>query len=444
MRKILLLGVAVIGIGGYVLWPDGANSPAWLPWAESAPVKYRTAAVERGRIAATVSSTGGIQPVAIVSIGSQVSGQIMELRADFNSPVRKGDIIAVFDPEPYENAIEQAEAGLKNAKAAVSIQHATLDRTRANLTVAHAEYAQAKAQTQQAQVAVAENSRGLERKKTLVSGGTGTTVEREQAQWAYDTARAAWAAADASERAKAGEIVGIEADIRSAEGQIETALATVDQRKAELRQARTSLEHSIIRSPVDGIVIDRAVEAGQIVAASLQSPTLFTIAQDLRQMQIKATVDEADIGSIREGQEVAYTVDAYPNRSFQGKVIQIRKNPIVTQYVVTYVVIVSAPNPDLLLLPGMTANTRIVLAEKDNVLRIPNAALRVRMDRTGPPGPHVWVNDPKGPKAVPVRVGVTDGTYTEVAGDLEPGQALIVAIDTTARAAAPKVFGTGL
>jgi len=454
LRKILLLGVAAVGLGSYAFWSEGAtlNKPlvwwsAVRSWTEPSPEPmYRTSEVERDRIAASVNSTGSIQPVAVINVGSQVSGQIVELRADYNTEVKRGDIIARFDPEPYQTAIEQAEAGLRYAKAAVAIQQAVLDRTEAELTVAQAEYASAKAHTQMALVAVAEHGRSLERKETLVSGGTGSTVEREQAQWAYDTARAAWDAAVASERGKVGAVVGIEAQIRSARSQIETAQATVDQRVASLRQARKSLEQSIIRSPVDGTVVDRMVEAGQIVAASLQSPTLFTIAQDLRRMQIKASVDEADIGLIRQGLEVAFTVDAYPNQTFKGRVTQIRKNPTVLQYVVSYTVIVSAPNPKFLLLPGMTANARIILAERENVLRVPNAALRVRLDQPGPKSPHVWVLDGNTPKVVPVRVGISDGTYTEVQGDLEPGWAVIVGMDTSVKsnATAGRVFGTGL
>jgi HlyD family secretion protein len=450
MRKILLLGVAAVALGGgYAFWPDGVSLGKPATWSvaswgkPSAEQKYRTAPAERGRLAASVNSTGPLQPVAVVNIGSQVSGQIVELRADYNSPVRKGDILAIFDPEPYQYAIEQSEAELSYARSAVTVQEAALDRAEAELMVAQAEYAAAKANTQQALISMTDYGRNLERKKTLVSGGTATTVEREQAQTAYDTARAVWAAADATARGRAGTVTGIEAQIRSAAAQIETARATVAQNVAALRQAKKSLEQSIIRSPVDGIVIDRLVEAGQIVAASLQAPTLFTIAQDLKEMQIKASVDEADIGLIREGQEVTFTVDAFPNRTFHGRVKQIRKQAYVVQFVVTYTVVVSAPNPELLLMPGMTANAKIVLAERDNVLRVPNAALRVKLDRAGPRSPHIWVLDDDGPRVVPVRAGITDGTYVEVTGDIEEGKPVIVGVDAE-KGSSPKVFGTGL
>jgi HlyD family secretion protein len=446
----LLLGVAAVALGGYALWPDGASlgKPAtWSvsSWGKSSPEqKYRTAPAERGRLAASVNSTGPIQPIAVVNIGSQVSGEIVELRADFNTPVRKGDIIAIFDPEPYQYAIEQTEADLSFARSSVTVQEAVLDRAKADLTVAQAEYAAAVANTQQALISVNDYGRILERKKALVSGGTGTTVEREQAQVAYDTARAVGAAADATARSRAGTVTGIEAQIRSATAGIETTRASVAQKAAALRQARKSLEQSIIRSPVDGIVIDRLVEAGQIVAASLQSPTLFTIAQDLREMQIKASVDEADIGLVREGQEVTYTVDAFPNQTFHGRVKQIRKQAYAVQFVVTYTVVVSAPNPELFLMPGMTANAKIVLAERENVLRVPNAALRIKLDRAGPRSPHVWVLGDDGPTAVPVRAGITDGTYTEVVGDIAEGQSVIVGVDASEKGSSPKVFGTGL
>jgi HlyD family secretion protein len=459
----MLLCAVALGVAAYALTPQGGGS-GWTSWStilaswagRADTPRYRTAEVERGRVAAVVNATGSIQPVAVVAVGSQVSGQIRELRADYNSEVRKDEVIAVFDPEPYRNAIEQAEAELRFARAAVKIQRAALDRTKADLAVAQADRAASKARTRASLAALADYRRDLERKKALATGGTGTAVEKDRAQTAFDTAHAVWEAAEAAERAKAAMVTGIEAQLRSAESQIESALASVDQKSAALRQARTSLDRSIIRSPVDGTVIDRMVEAGQIVAASLEAPVLFTIARDLREMQIKASVDEADIGRIRVGQKVAFTVDAFPDRTFRGEVGQIRKNPVVTQYVVTYTVVVSAPNPDLLLLPGMTANVRILLAEREDVLRVPNAALRVRMERTGPPaahgmertGPpaiHVWVLDGAEPRAVPVRAGLTDGTYTEVAGPLEPGQPVVVGREAAAAGPeARRVFGAGL
>ena len=279
---VALMAVLVAAPGG-----------AWF-YAQSrgnAP-RFRTAKIERGPLTATVSATGTLNAVVTVQVGSQVSGQIKELFADFNSLVKRNQLVARIDPEKFQAAVAQAKAQVDMAKANVLNQRALVEKTRADLANSHAALAAAKAQTAKAQV---------------------------------------------------------------------------------------DLDHTEIRAPVDGVVVSRTVDVGQTVAASLQAPTLFTIAQDLTQMQVETNVDEADVGRIKEGLRATFTVDSFANQTFTGDVMQVRKAPQVLQNVVTYNVVISARNPELKLLPGMTANVRLVVAQKEGVLKVPNSALRFRL-----------------------------------------------------------------
>ncbi|PYO26765.1 MAG: efflux RND transporter periplasmic adaptor subunit, partial [Candidatus Rokuibacteriota bacterium] len=280
------------------------------------------------------------------------------------------------------------------------------------------------------------------------------------------------------ETAQAAAVSSAEAQLKVAQAQLDTARAQVGQSEASLRQSQLDLEHTIIRAPVEGVVVSRNVDVGQTVAASLQAPTLFTIAQDLSKMQVDTSMDEADVGRIVLGQKATFTVDAFPGRVFRGEVVQIRKAPQIVQNVVTYDVVVSAENLELKLLPGMTANVKVVTDQKADVLRIPNAALRFRppgveSDRSaqgrpgggggpgaarggaGGPGAarggaglqgRVWVLGTGGkPQPVTLRVGITDGTYTEVAGDeLKEQQEVIVGLGTSPERPAPSSGGPRL
>ena len=302
----------------------GAGGAWWYyaaPEAEFRP-EVRTATVTRGDIVESVSATGALEAVTTVQVGSQVSGIIQELRADYNSIVREGDVIMRLDPSLFETQIEQARANLLRAEADVERLRVALDDARTQHT----------------------------RAQQLAARDLISRTELETA----------------------------EVNVRSARAQLRSADAQVTQARAALNQNEVNLEHTVIRAPIDGIVISRLVDVGQTVAASLQAPELFVIAADLTKMRVIANVDEADVGRIRPRQHVSFVVDAYPDETFGGEVSQIRLEPVVQQNVVTYATVIDAPNPDLKLKPGMTATATIEIARRDDVVRIPSAALRFR------------------------------------------------------------------
>lgn len=340
----VLAGVAVLA--GALVWLWRAAS------ADGAP-RYRTAKVERGPIQAAVIASGTLNAVTTVQVGSQISGQIKEIYADFNTPVKAGQVIARIDPATFDLRVNQARADLDSAASAVAV-------ARAGLAAQQAELGRVK-------VTLADAERTYERNRQLVAKNFISPAELDKARTALEQTR---------EQLKA-----VEAQIQVGQAQVESALATVKQRESLLRQAQVDLERTVIRAPVDGTVILRNVDAGQTVAASLQAPVLFTIARDLRDMQVEAAIDEADVGRLAVGMPVAFSVDAFPRRGFSGEIRQIRKSPQTVQNVVSYTVVISASNADLALLPGMTANVRIVVASRDRALKVPNAALRFR-----PPG----------------------------------------------------------
>jgi HlyD family secretion protein len=372
----------------------GAATLVWAVYfrdSRNGASSFRLAAVERGPITSAVSTTGTLNAVITVLVSSQVSGQIKELLADFNSEVQAAQIIARIDPETFEARMRQAEAELAVAKANVTIQRAGIERAQKELANAVASLNSAKAQTEKAQVTLGNSRRNRDRRKALYQSGAVSESQTDDAQTAHDQALAQLKSAEAEERASESLVATREAALKSAKAQVDYALEQVRQKEAALNQAAIDFEHTFIRSPVDGVVIERAVDVGQTVAASLQAPKLFTIAQDLRQMQVEADVDEADIGRVSVGQPAAFTVDAYPGREFAGTVLQIRMAPRNVQNVVTYTVLVSADNPDKRLMPGMTANIQIVTAKRQNVLKVPNSALRFR-----PAGEEVRPQGPSG------------------------------------------------
>ena len=410
------------------------------------PSTYQTAHAVRGPLLASISATGTLNAVVTVQVGSQVSGQIKELYADFNSQVIKGQVIARIDPEIFQAQVNQAKAQLEASQSTVLNQRAVLVKTRADLEGSRAALAGAHAQVSKAQVAVADGLRNLGRQQQLQQRGLIAQADVDAAQVAYDSAVDQHKASLAQERAQTSAVESAVAQLEVAEAQLQNARAQVGQSEAALRQTQVNLDHTIIRAPVDGVVVSRNVDVGQTVAASLQAPTLFQIAQDLTKMQVDTNVDEADVGRVLVGQAVTFTVDSFPGQTFSGEVVQVRKAPQVVQNVVTYDVVVSAPNPELKLLPGMTANVRIVTDRKDNVLKVPNAALRFRppeaaAEPTGGAGPspptrqgmesrvgsdvlrgvagQVWVVGPGGKlHSVTLRLGISDAAFTEV---LEPG-----------------------
>ena len=302
MKKALIGAAIVVAVVAGVLF--------LLSKEKKSGPKFRKEKVTKGEVVATVTATGTLSAVTTVKVGSQVSGIIASLHADFNSEVKKGQLLAGLDPTPFQTSVDQRRADLERAK--VELRNAELVLARA--------------------------------KKLLEA--------QLQAQSEYDTAKA------------------------NRDG----AAAAVEQSMAALRQAETNLAYTRILSPIDGVVVDRQYDIGQTVAASFQAPVLFTIAQDLTKMQVLTNIDEADIGRVKEGQEANFSVDAFPDRPFRGKVSQIRLSPQTVQNVVTYPVLLDVANPELRLRPGMTANVSVPVDRRDDVLRVPNAALRFRPD----------------------------------------------------------------
>jgi HlyD family secretion protein len=340
---------------------------------------YRTEPVTRGDIQQAVTATGNVNAVTTVLVGTQVSGTIKTLFADFNSRVKKGQMIARIDPSTFESQVLQAQANLLSAQA--------------NLEKAEASLVDAK--------------RTFERNKELLTKNLIARSDLDTAETNYSTSKA----------------------------QVNASKAQVEQTRAALEYAQQNLAYTKIVSPVNGVVISRNVDVGQTVAASFQTPTLFTIAEDLTKMQIDTNVAESDIGVIKVGQLVDFSVDAYPDTTFKGKVSQIRQAPLTIQNVVTYDVVVRVDNRDLKLMPGMTANVLIIITTRRDTLRMSNAALRFRfsdkpagaMGAGDKKGPMVWVLENGKPKRINVAPGISDGAYTEVvSGELKEGQNLIV------------------
>jgi HlyD family secretion protein len=394
--------LAGLGTGGYV----------YLNGDQKAPVRYKTAKIERGTVTQAVTATGTINPVITVQVGSQVSGIIKRLYADFNSVVKAGQVVALIDPAPFRTVVTQMEANLQNAVG-------NLARARADLAL---------------------QKLNFDRAKVLFAQQLNAQQDVDNARTAYETSQA---------------------NLQIAEAQIKQA-------QAQLDTAKVNLDYTTIYSPVNGIVISRNVDVGQTVAASFQAPILFLIAKDLTKMQVETNVSESDIGGITEGKSATFVVDAYPKQPFKGIVTQVRNAPINVQNVVTYIVVIGVDNNDLRLRPGMTANVSIIVDRREDSLKVPNQALRFkpsfargvskvrtqsaaaserpadaakggsaasigRASAEGKAKPAVWLPNPQGePTAVEVKTGVTDGTYTElVESPLKEGDEVIVGIDTT-------------
>ncbi|MGH7182798.1 MAG: efflux RND transporter periplasmic adaptor subunit, partial [Nitrospiraceae bacterium] len=413
-RAALIIGVLVVGltIGGYVVF-NGERK---------APVRYRSAPVERGLVVSLVTATGTINPVVSVQVGTQVSGMIKSLHADFNSVVKAGDIVAVIDPEPFKARRDQAASNLEMSRANVA-------RVKTDL---------------------AQRKRELDRVRSLVA-------QQFVSQNDVDVAAT---------------------NFQAAEAQMKVVEAQVKQAEAVLNAAELDLKYTIIRSPVNGIVVARNVEVGQTIAASFATPNLFLIALDLTKMQVDTNVSESDIGGITEGKEAAFTVDAYPGYQFDGTIRQVRLAPINVQNVVTYNVVVNVDNQDLRLKPGMTANVSIVVAQRDAVLKVPNAALRFtppsagQADRSTPssgkptkdkgaeqtagagrgtilPSRTIWKQGPSGElEPLHVQTGISDGLATEIVSEeLSEGALVVVGIERPKgdgnRSDLPPGFGSG-
>ena len=343
--------------GGALLLALIAGGGWW--WSQnggdSAQLKYRTAKVDKGALTSTVAASGTLNAVKTVAVSSQISGQLKEVLVDFNSEVKPGQVLARIDPESYQLRINQARADLDAVRSTALVQQNMVSSQKIELG--------------KAKIALVDAERDFQRKKELVAKGFISPSELEKADTVFKTARE--------------QVSLVEQGIRTQESQVASAQANVRQREVVLQSAQVDLEKTTIRAPVNGVVIARKIEPGSTVAASLSAPDLFIIAQDLRAMQVETSIDEADIGRLKVGQNATFTVDAFPRRNFSGKVTQIRKAAQVIQNVVTYVVTISAENPDLALVPGMTANTRITVDSRDNVLKVSNAALRFKPQGEG-------------------------------------------------------------
>ncbi len=322
----------------------------WRADVDDAP-RWRTATTSRGPLVAVVSASGTINPVASVQVGSQVSGQLRDVLVDFNSEVRAGQVVARIDPETFRHRVRQAQADLDAARAQVAVQQAQVSARRAELT--------------RAEVTLADARVDLSRKEQLLARNFISSAERDRAR--------------ALMRALEEDVHAARAALEVAGAQVRNSEATVSQRAAALAAAQVDLDRTVIRSPVDGVVIKRSIEPGQTVAASLQAPELFVIAKNLHDMQVDTAIDESDIGRIRPGLSGTFTVDAYAGRSFTGEVRQVRKAPVNVQNVVTYTVVLGFENPNSTLLPGMTASVRIETDRRGDATQVPNAALRFRM-----------------------------------------------------------------
>jgi HlyD family secretion protein len=336
---------------GALLLLTAAAAISYATWKSRKPVTaYRLAKIERGPITASVSATGTLNPVVSVQVGSQVSGQIKELYVDYNSQVKKGQLIARIDPESFALRVGQATADIEAARASVLTQFANVGALRAEVS--------------RARVSLGDAERDFQRNKALFEKNFVSAS-------AFDKARAVFEGAQ--EQLKIAQ-----AQLAVGESQVRNVEAVVKQRQSQLSQAKVDLDRTEIRAPVDGIVVKKSVEPGQTVAASLQSPELFVIAQDLREMQVETSIDEAEVGRIRVGQSATFTVDSFPGKTFRGTVSQVRKAAQVVQNVVTYIAVIATSNADLSLFPGMTANVRIVVDSRNNALKVSNAALRFR------------------------------------------------------------------
>lgn len=363
LRIPLVILALIAAAGGAYYWQKQSANPS--------QEKYKTQVVDRGDIVQSISANGTLSPVVLVNVGTQVSGTLKRLNADFNSRVKEGQVLAELDPALFDAQLRQDQANVANAEANLVLMRAKEERARSL------------------------------KQKGFIS------------QDAVDQARQ----------------------------QLDSALAQIKLAQAQMTRSRTNLNYSVIRSPISGVVVARNVDVGQTVAASFQTPVLFQIAGDLKQMQIETSVAEADIGNLRIGLPARFSVDAFADRQFVGKVKQIRLNPTVQQNVVTYNVVVAVDNPDEVLLPGMTAHVQVIVSRHENVLRVPNAALRFKplkeegneaagknnKKEKGRSGATVYRLDQGEPKPVKIKAGISDGTYTEVLGDgLKPGESLVV------------------
>jgi HlyD family secretion protein len=406
-RKWAIFGVAALAAGTAV----------WKITAAAAPAAHGTATVTRQTIAKTISATGTLQALTTVQVGTQVSGTIAELHADFNDRVKKGQVIARLDPSQLQAQLAQSNASWSSAQAAVQ-------SAQSNVLAAQGAVEAAQANVARTEAALSDAQTTLNRTRQLVEYKVAAAMDLQTAQAAVDRAAA-------DKQQALAQVTQAKSQAQAAKSQVGQAQAQAAQAKAAVDLAQVNMRHTVIEAPIDGVVVARNVDVGQTVAASLQAPVLFLIANDLTRMQALANIDEADVGQLATGSEVTFTVDAYPTDEFRGKVSQVRLAPQAVQNVVTYTAVIDVSNPDLKLKPGMTANVTVLTARRENVLAVPNAALRFQPEG-GAPQPQrpqqagrgsggggrrtVWKIEGENLIPAQVQLGMTDGVVTEITG----------------------------
>jgi HlyD family secretion protein len=402
----LTLLVVALGLAGFTYY------------TRSQKAAFLTAKVQRGDLESAISATGSLAAVISVAVGSQVSGNVAALYADFNSTVKKGQLVAQIDPAPFQTKVDQAKANLDSAKAQITnaevgVRKADLDIANAQLNITNQQSALVRADSQ-----VKDAKRRLDLQTKMFTDGIGTQDARDSAQAVYDQAIASYDSAKAQVQSAQANLESVKAQREVAVTQKVTAAAQVATADANLQNAQLDLDHTRITSPVDGVVIARNMDVGQTVQASYSAPQLFSIAQDLSKMHVETSIDESDISRVQVDQEATFTVDAYPGQTFRGTVMQIRHSPTNVQNVITYVVVIDVDNPDMKLFPGMTANVRLVTDHLSAVVKIPSAALRFR-----PPDdllPADAKNTDKKKADTSKTDGKTDGKFD---GKFDPSQA---------------------
>ena len=424
MRRafFILLTIALLG---------GAGAAGWwsLSRGTASEVPYRLATVDRGSVVASVRATGTLNPVTTVLVGSQLSGQIVEILVDYNSPVKEGQVLARLFSDQIKTRRDAAAADLAQRKAELPQRRAQLDKATATRQRADAALHDLRAQRNRAAAQLVDNKRNADRQEDLFKRNVGSQTALDTAKTQAEMQTASVASAEAQIAAATADLAGLDADIKNQEAQIQSAEAQILAADAKLKDIEIDLSRTDIRSPVDGVVVQRQIDLGQTVAASLNAPTLFTVAQDLREIDIWANVDESDVGRIKESQRVTFTVNAYPNRTFEGTVRMVRLGAQTIQNVVTYTTIVRVDNRDLALLPGMTANLQIITDERSDVLRIANSALRFR-----PPGAPAGVAGvpaapPQGEEGRSGRGQAARQLRERIVAELKPTPQQMVSID---------------
>jgi HlyD family secretion protein len=477
MSKVLLAGAAV-AIAVTWAFADAPLMQKQLALARAqlgiqqsgaapSPSQYITAAVEQGELRRIVTATGTLNAIINVEVGSQLSGQVAQLLVDFNDEVKKDQPLARLDQRSFKAHVAEAQAAMQLAEVSVEAARARLQRAEIDARDSEAQRAVLKARTDNARVKLDAAQTELRRKETLRERQVGTAVDIEDAQTKVASAAASLREAEAIAAAQENLVAGTQADLRRVKSELESAVASIPQKQALLDVAQIDLDRTTIRSPIDGVIVGRTVNQGQTLATTLEAKTLFIVAGDLHEMQIEAKVDEADIGKIKVGQEATFTVDSHPGRQFSGIVRQVRKAPQVVQNVVTYIVVLSAANPENLLLPGMTALVRITVNRTGPVLKVPLAALRYApkpkegaaaaeqasagngvqpawagdLQFSRGRAASVWMLGPDGvPRAVLVGLGEDDSSHAAVlAGPLSAGDRVIVG--EAATAAPRRLFG---